>query len=71
VNAVSNELTGTDKSRIIIALLTLFLAWSSTYLVVLLGVWLADEKVTATGILAMIAILGGVVLVIVGQRLEK
>jgi drug/metabolite transporter (DMT)-like permease len=37
-------------------------------LAVLLGVWFAGERVTMTGILAMLTILAGVVLVILGQR---
>jgi drug/metabolite transporter (DMT)-like permease len=37
-------------------------------LAVLLGIWLAGETITATGILAMLTILAGVILVIAGQR---
>jgi len=37
-------------------------------LAVLLGVWFAGERVTVTGIVAMLTILAGVVLVIVGQE---
>jgi drug/metabolite transporter (DMT)-like permease len=37
-------------------------------LAVLLGVWLANETITKTGIIAMATILAGVVLVILGQR---
>lgn len=37
-------------------------------LAVLLGVWFAGEHVTGLGIIAMLTILAGVVLVIIGQR---
>jgi drug/metabolite transporter (DMT)-like permease len=37
-------------------------------LAVLLGVWFANERITMTGIAAMLTILAGVVLVIAGQR---
>jgi drug/metabolite transporter (DMT)-like permease len=37
-------------------------------LAVLLGVWFAGEQIAATGIVAMLTILAGVVLVILGQR---
>ncbi|MGE5173541.1 MAG: drug/metabolite exporter YedA [Betaproteobacteria bacterium] len=43
-------------------------AYVNPVLAVFLGVWLAGEHITTTGIIAMLTILAGVVLVIVGQR---
>lgn len=43
-------------------------AYVNPVLAVLLGVWLADEKITMTALAAMAAILAGVALVILGQR---
>lgn len=43
-------------------------AYVNPALAVLLGVWLAGETVTVLGIVAMLTILAGVILVIVGQR---
>jgi drug/metabolite transporter (DMT)-like permease len=37
-------------------------------LAVMLGAWFADEKITGITVAAMVIILGGVVLVILGQR---
>lgn len=46
-------------------------AYVNPALAVLLGVWLANEQITATGLVAMIVILSGVVLVIAGQKKNK
>lgn len=43
-------------------------AYVNPVLAVLLGVWLANESITTTGIIAMLVILAGVILVILGQR---
>lgn len=43
-------------------------AYVNPALAVVLGIWLADETVTAIGIVAMLTILAGIMLVIVGQR---
>jgi drug/metabolite transporter (DMT)-like permease len=43
-------------------------AYVNPVIAVILGVWLAGEKITATGITAMFIILAGVVMVILGQR---
>jgi drug/metabolite transporter (DMT)-like permease len=43
-------------------------AYVNPVLAVLLGYWFADETITASGVFAMLIILAGVILVIVGQR---
>jgi drug/metabolite transporter (DMT)-like permease len=43
-------------------------AYVNPVLAVLLGVWVAGERITGTGVIAMFVILTGVVLVIAGQR---
>jgi drug/metabolite transporter (DMT)-like permease len=43
-------------------------AYVNPVLAVLLGIWLAGERITGTGVIAMFVILTGVVLVIAGQR---
>jgi drug/metabolite transporter (DMT)-like permease len=43
-------------------------AYVNPALAVLLGIWLAKEHISTTGIIAMIVILSGVVLVIAGQK---
>jgi drug/metabolite transporter (DMT)-like permease len=43
-------------------------AYVNPVLAVLLGVWLANERTTLLGVVAMLTILGGVVLVALGQR---
>jgi len=43
-------------------------AYVNPVIAVILGVWLAGEQITATGITAMLIILAGVVMVILGQR---
>jgi drug/metabolite transporter (DMT)-like permease len=43
-------------------------AYVNPVLAVLLGIWLAGERITGMGVVAMFVILAGVVLVIAGQR---
>ncbi len=43
-------------------------AYVNPVLAVLLGMWLLGECITAVGVMAMIVILAGVVLVVLGQR---
>jgi drug/metabolite transporter (DMT)-like permease len=43
-------------------------AYVNPVLAVLLGIWLANETITTIGVLAMLTILAGVILVIIGQR---
>jgi len=43
-------------------------AYVNPALAVVLGIWLADETITAIGVVAMLTILAGVILVIAGQR---
>jgi drug/metabolite transporter (DMT)-like permease len=43
-------------------------AYVNPVLAVLLGIWLAGERITGAGVIAMFVILAGVVLVIAGQR---
>jgi drug/metabolite transporter (DMT)-like permease len=43
-------------------------AYVNPVLAVFLGVWLAGERITAMGIAAMLIILAGVVMVVLGQR---
>lgn len=46
-------------------------AYVNPVLAVLLGIWLAGERITGTGVIAMFVILAGVVLVIAGQGQER
>ncbi|MBI4689716.1 MAG: drug/metabolite exporter YedA [Nitrospirae bacterium] len=46
-------------------------AYVNPVIAVILGVWLAGEKITATGITAMVVIIIGVLLVMFGQKKEK
>jgi drug/metabolite transporter (DMT)-like permease len=43
-------------------------AYVNPVIAVILGIWLAGEQITSTGIAAMLIILAGVVMVILGQR---
>jgi len=46
-------------------------AYVNPVIAVILGVWLAGEKITIIGIVAMLIILAGVILVMFGQKREK
>lgn len=45
-------------------------AYVNPVLAVLLGIWVANERITTTGVFAMLAILTGVILIIVGPKIQ-
>jgi len=70
--SVFGSLLGYTAYTFLLNNVRLALATSYSYvnpaIAVLLGIWFANERITPIGVVAMITILGGVILVIMGQR---